>query len=186
MLDVGDHLLALDMASLTGYCVGAVGSKPRFGTWRLRDSEDHRKRAARNLGCRLRDEFSLQRPMKVFYEAAIATGAMLTKGNSSHSADLLWSLQGAVEGVCGPYGVFTQEANVTTVRKAVMGNGRPNNPKVAVVEFCRSIGFDVTDHNAADAIFVWLFAAGWKHNELDYRGAFKWARADKPVGIFAT
>jgi hypothetical protein len=149
-------ILALDLATMTGFAVGRVGEKPRFGTWRLKTSEDEHDRATRNLGCQLRDVFSFQLPDKLVYEAPMASSVMARMGNSNNAAgDLLLMLAGAVGGVCGPYGVRMGKGNVQTVRKFFLGKARPENPKRAVIVRCRELGFNVTDDNAADALALW-------------------------------
>ncbi len=100
----------------------------------------------------------------------MSAGAMLNKGNASYTADFMWRLVGSVDAVAGCYGVRKVEANVQRVRKAVLGTARPQDPKLAVKRHLKTQGFDVSDHNAADAIALFLFQAGFQHGALDLAG----------------
>lgn len=159
-----DLILALDLATRTGFASGAPGAVPRSGFLKLKDAEDAQSRAARNLGCFLRDELSVTRPDLVVYEAAMPAGAMLNAGNASVTADMAWMLVGAVEAVCGCYGVRTIAANVQTVRKHFTGKARYDSreaAKLAVVKRCHVLGLmrrSQRDDNQADALAVWDWA----------------------------
>jgi len=94
------------------------------------------------------------------------SGAMLGAGNASHTVDFAWMLCGAVGAICGPYSVRMVRANVQRVRKSFTGQGRPPDPKKFIAAHCRMLGFEVTDHNAADAIALWHFQSGYIFGEL--------------------
>lgn len=166
MQQPGPLIAAFDLATLTGYAIGRAGERPRFGTWRLKTPDDEPERASRNLGCQLRDLFSIEKPDIVAYEAAISAGGMLRMGNASHTAGMLLQLPGALQAICGCYGVRAVKKNVQNVRKNFVGKGRPDDPKRAVLDQCRVLGFDVKDDNAADALAIWHVQAGFVYGEL--------------------
>jgi hypothetical protein len=155
-------ILTLDLATNTGFCLGRWGQKPLLGKWVLKNPEDEQARATRNLGCKLRDLFTLELPDLVVVEAAMDPAAMLHKGNGTKSVTLLWMLQGAVGAVLGCYGLRMKPANVMSVRKAVLGNGRPADPKAAAIAFCKSIGLNPKDDNEADAALMWMDECGYR------------------------
>jgi Holliday junction resolvasome RuvABC endonuclease subunit len=159
-------VMTLDLATVSGYCVGRVGEKPRFGAWRLKSSEDAMDQASRNLGCRLRDELSLEIPDLIGIEAAMNPSGMLNKGNATGTVSLLWMLQGAVSAVAGCYGVRTKTYHCQTVRKAVLGNAYPENPKAEAMRYCKTMGYDVTIHDEADAILMWIFETSRYENRI--------------------
>lgn len=162
-------VLTLDLATTTGVCIGRAGAFPRVATWRLKTPEDDPHRAGRNLGCRLRDEITIERPDLIVIEAAMNPGAMHHAGNSARTVSLLWMLQGAVDAVAGCYGIRVKRANVQSVRKAVLGTALPKDPKAVVVEMVNSVGIKTTDHNAADAAMLWLDEHGFRQG-LDLDG----------------
>ncbi|MCF1502174.1 hypothetical protein L0F51_00135 [Afifella sp. H1R] len=159
-------ILTLDIATNTGFATGQPGALPRSGVVRLKKRDDEPMRAPRNLACWLRDQFVLSLPHMVIYEAPMATGAMLEAGNASRTADLTWMLVGAVEAVCGAYGIPSKTVNVQTVRKHFTGRARwgdRQKAKRAVIERCHLLGLipgDCRDDNRGDAcaIFDWASA----------------------------
>lgn len=157
-------IYALDLATKTGFAIGAPGAKPRSGVVKLKDPEDEAARAMRNIGCFLRDQFTVETPDLVVYEAAMTSGAMLNHGNASVTADFAWQLVGAVEAICGCYGVRTVPANVQTVRKHFTGRARYDSRKEAkraVVQRCHLLGLmprAKNDDNQADALAIWNWA----------------------------
>lgn len=163
-------ILTLDIATVTGFCLGRAGAVPRVGTWRLKTADDDPARAGRNLGCNLRDLFTVELPDLVIVEAAMEPGAMHAAGNSSRTVALLWRLQGAVDAVCGCYGLRVKRANVNSVRKAVLGIATPKDPKQVVVAFVNKVGIVTQDHNAADAAMMWLDEQGFRQG-FDTEGA---------------
>lgn len=154
-------ILTLDLATRTGFCIGRRGEQPRFGNWTLKLPEDNQDRASRKLGCLLRDEFTVAKPDLVVHESPLNPSVKLGRGDSVNSVTLAWILTGAVGGVCGPYGVRMKRANVQTVRKAVLGTARPENPKQAALDFVNALGFRTRDDNEADAIVMWLDECGY-------------------------
>ena len=155
-------ILGLDLATRTGFCLGRWGEKPLLGHWVLKHPEDYQERATRNIGCKLRDLFSLEVPDLVVIEAAMDPAAMLEKGNGTKAVTMLWMLQGAVASVAGCYGVRQKKANILTVRKAVLGNGRPADPKATAVAFCENIGLKPKVHDEADAALLWMDECGYR------------------------
>lgn len=157
-------ILTLDLSpSGTGYAVGEPGTIPRSGVWKLKDPEDEPGRACRNLGRFLRDEFVLGVPDDVFYEAALSAAAQLGMGNAGRTADMSWMLVGAVEGLCGPYGIRPKPCRVETHRKHFTGKSRWNGrdeAKRQVVRRAQLLGYmppEDRDDNRGDAcsIFDW-------------------------------
>ena len=157
--------MTLDLATNTGFAIGPAGQIPRSGTVRLKKREDEQSRAARNLGCFLRDTFALERPDILVYEAALPAAAMLGMGNASETADMAWQLVGVVEAICGCYGVRTIAANVQTVRKHFTGRARwgdRSSAKHAVIDRCHLLGYfprNCRDDNRADACALFDWAA---------------------------
>jgi hypothetical protein len=165
------QIMALDLATCAGFAIGRAGGKPRSGSRRLKGGDDAPERAFRKLGLWLRDEFSFEKPDLVVCEAPVNLGAFVEGNQSSpkgfrfkSNASTIYMLQGFVaiaHGICGPYGVRCINANVQTVRKHFLGKARPENPKLAVLDRCRLLGYvdrDFADTDAGDAIALWDYA----------------------------
>jgi hypothetical protein len=163
-------IMALDIATKLGFCIGRAGEKPRVGSVRLKSPNHPPSRACRQLGIWLRDQFSFERPELVIIEAPVNIGAMIdwkkdgekpTFRSTPETISLLHRLVGGAETICGPYGVRCVDANVQTVRKHFIGRARVENPKQAVLERCKLLGYverDFADTDAADAIALWDWA----------------------------
>lgn len=160
-------LLTLDLATRTGFAWGSPGdiAGVRSGSIKLKDPQDEARRAARNLGCWLRDEFSVEAPDLLVYEAAYSAAQMMHMGNASHTADSAWQLVGAVNAVAACYGVRTEEANLDDVRGHFTGRkrwGGRDEAKRKVVERCHLLGYfpnDCRDDNRGDACAVFDWAS---------------------------
>jgi Holliday junction resolvasome RuvABC endonuclease subunit len=163
MADYRPLIMTLDLATNCGFAVGRLGAVPRYGSWRLKTGEDESHRANRNIACRLRDEFRVEKPDLLVVEAAMNPAAMHSAGNAHKTVTLLWMLQGAVDGVAGCYGLRVKRAHVQTVRKAVLGQARFDDPKKVALSFVQSLGFKTDSHDAADAIVMWLDEVGYRH-----------------------
>lgn len=151
-------ILALDVATVTGFAFGKVGSIPTSGSVRLKSPDDESGRACRKLGIWLRDQFTLTKPDLVVVEAPLNIGGVIS---NPATISLLHRLVGGVETICGPYGVRCASVNVQTVRRHFIGKGRPPNPKQEVLERCKQLGWiDKTskDHDRADALALWDYA----------------------------
>lgn len=159
------RILALDLATVTGFCIGEAGQKPvRVGAARMKRSDEDHGVAGKNIGCLIRDIASMDWPDMVVIEAAMHAAAKDEKGNGGFSIELAWALVGSVYGFCGPQGIPVREANVQTVRKHFTGRARwggRDAAKSAVVGRCHLLGLlpksDRND-NKADAIAVWDWA----------------------------
>lgn len=165
------QLLALDIATKTGWAETGGGSLPLFGTLKLKTPDDDSQRAVRNLACWLRDKFMVTVPDVVVYEAPLNSAAALGAGNSYRTPDFLLQMVGAVEAVCGCYGIPTRKMHVQSVRKRFLGHGRPNDPKRAVISHCRTLGADVRNDNEADAVAIWFVQNGYRFGEMNLAGA---------------
>lgn len=157
-------VLALDLSTNTGFAIGAPGTKPRSGTVVLKDPEDDAVRAARNLACFIRDQIAFERPELVVYEAPLPVAAMRANNNAGWTIAMAWQLVGAVNAICGPYGIRTVAARCDTVRKHFIGQancGNRKDTKQAVINRCHVLDLmpkKSRDDNRADAIATWDWA----------------------------
>ncbi|GIT90131.1 hypothetical protein JANAI62_03860 [Jannaschia pagri] len=153
------RVVALDIATQTGIAVGDVGGDPR--AWSVDLGKGDEARGAKLLGVvdrLLRDE----RPDLVVVEAPIGGP------NASH---LLIGLAFVAKSVCKARGVHADSVHISSVRKHFLGSVPTTRGQSAknkadakkaikqmVVHRCRLLGWDVPDHDAADAAACWDFA----------------------------
>jgi Holliday junction resolvasome RuvABC endonuclease subunit len=79
----------------------------------------------------------------------------LSRSHPSGSVELL-KLHGVLAAVCAENGIDRHELENRTLKKWAVGNGNAAKHDM-VAEACR-LGWDVDDHNEADAIHLWRYA----------------------------
>ncbi len=148
-------ILALDLATHTGWAVGPRG-----------------RRAAASGVLKLPAPVSWGAPMcalidwaadtctvfdvaEIWLEAAMPASRQV----NDRSARLAFYLAGAMHTFGYRRDVPIREAHAATVRARVVGNGRAKKDDVAA--WCRAQGYAPADHNAADALALHGFAAGF-------------------------
>lgn len=134
-------------------CGGERDGSPRAFTWKLGGAEDHV--FDRTLSVAFGSAYELFLACKAtdaFIEAPI-----IVSDRSAHTMMALVQLAGAVRAAAARAGVRTHMVASSTVRKFFCGHGRPENPKCAVQERCKLLGWPVSDDNSADAAATWAY-----------------------------
>lgn len=147
------NVLALDLATTTGHCVGAFGARPRFGAITLRGTEHVQRQAALREWLDAQDKF--QRITAVVVEAA------LIGHFSSRDAEYLTiALHATLALWCYDVEVPLVPIAASTVRSAMLGTSKfkKGTAKRNVMEWCRLTGFSTRSDDAADAILTWHWA----------------------------
>lgn len=150
------RVLALDIATTTGFAVDGDGAAPRTGTFRVRGGGNALGPAGFSFGQWLHNSIQAFEVEAVAFEAPLMGGkGVVMNANTSR---LLIGLAFMVETVAHGSRMQCFEATVQQVRKHFLGHGRPSNPKQATIVRCRQFGWQVRDHNAADAAALWAYA----------------------------
>jgi hypothetical protein len=160
-------VLALDISkTCTGICFGRAGEVPRFTAVRGNDLDG--TAAMMLLGHWLIDWIRIEKPDFVYYEAPVSPAAFMGKydedkgkvqmTSNPHTAQALFEMTGVVKFICGMKHIATRCANVQTVRKAFLGQARPQDPKKRVKAMCDALGWLPRNMDEADAGAVWYFA----------------------------
>lgn len=152
-------ILALDIASVTGWCVGTAGDRPMYGSVRLMGKGASDGSLLASMADWLGDMIALYKPSRIVYEAP------LPQQTNINAAKIALRLSGVVELISWRKNIRCGEAHVKTVRKAVVGNGNARKPEV--VEWVRCTlqwpvptVMGVPDYDSCDAIAVWAFSTG--------------------------
>jgi Holliday junction resolvasome RuvABC endonuclease subunit len=156
------HILALDIATTTGWAVGEVGCEgPRCG------SVQFGKPGASQLAiCGHALEWAIDTikpplPDVVAIEALLPPQVIRGKSNVDH--DLLAHLHGIILGVCFMRGVFkVNKYPVMTIRRHFidLGSCAKGQAKQMVQDKCRQLGWLASDDDdAADACALWSYQA---------------------------
>jgi hypothetical protein len=152
-------LLALDLASTVGWCVGAPDAPPRYGSVKLAGQA----RAARYAALLdwLDDAQGTFGFADLVCEAPLVSGdfagrdaALLALGFAAHVE--LWAWDNGVR--------QRDSVVVGTARKGVLGRGSfaRGTAKAVVLDWARREGFSPPDDNAADALLLWHYATGYR------------------------
>lgn len=150
------NVLALDIATVTGWAWGGERSKPIAGIWRLPGLDD--KNRARSMGGIYSSVMVTVRENKIDGVCIEHPGA---GRNSAHTQLSLTMLIGAAQaGAVNAGATILAMPHPNSWRKQVLGKGNPKNPKLAAMDYCRLHGWQVEDHNAAEAICIWQWAHG--------------------------
>jgi hypothetical protein len=154
------QLVALDISSVhTGIAYGPTGEAPRFAVKDLigGDAGDCGG-VFRQYADWLQDIVAVHSPDVIAFEAPIVGGH---KGRNA--AYLLIGLAAITELVCAWRGVECRQVDSGEARKEIIGNGHAKKPDILFK--LRQMGFQVFDHNAGDALVVFLFARDWLARE---------------------
>jgi Holliday junction resolvasome RuvABC endonuclease subunit len=153
------RILALDLATTTGWAVGGGNVKVRHGTLRLHASSlVGIGGICAELIDRVADLVVAHEPNRVIFEAPMMIG-----GRSAHTARVLIGLSVAVEIFCYRRSIPCTEERVDTVRSAVLGRARfggRDEAKLAVMKWAGLVGYKPANDNEADALALLDYALG--------------------------
>ena len=155
------RVLALDTSTHTGWahCTDVAG-QPAYGTFDLpgwrRESIGASYAALHNFivgKIRVHDitHLIVERPLTVHAHA-------YDKGKNADLAAALLGFVAVAECVAGLERIKCHVESPATVRKHFVGNGRPKDPKGAVIARCKQLGWRPRDDNQADALATWDYA----------------------------
>jgi hypothetical protein len=149
-------VLALDLATVTGWAFGEPGKVPEFGTIRFGKPGGERAAAYRNFRMWLDGKWNVrdQQPELIVYESSAVPSIMAGKTNID-TIKLLIGLAEHLEEWC--HNNFElREASVGQVRSHFIGrNMKAAIAKPMTVERCRELGWNVANTDEADACALW-------------------------------
>lgn len=145
------NVLALDLASTTGWCMGPLGAKPGHGAISLRGLEHVNRQAA------LRDWIEDTEKVAGRFTAIVVEAAIVGAFSSQDAERLTIALHGMVELWAFDARIPFVAVAASTVRKAMLGRGSfpKGQAKPEVVRWCRAAGFEPRTDDDADAILLW-------------------------------
>lgn len=155
-------ILALDIATVTGWARGRIDQTPRSGSHRFGTLHDgHNEVFAAALQWFGRFLATSPVPDLLIIESLLPPEAMLNR-TSRQVRDRLAGLHGVIRAQAKSAGIGEiAEARVGDVRAHFIGvrHARRVIAKRDTVEKCRSLGWPCADDNAGDALALWHFAA---------------------------
>jgi len=160
-------VLALDIATVTGWAYGSPGEVPTFGSIRFGKPGGSRAAAYRAFSKWLETEWNVRdhQPDLIVYESPAVPSIMSGRTNID-TIRLLVGLAEYLEGWC--YGNFElREASVSQVRAHFLGrNMKSAIAKPMTMARCRELGWAVKDSDEADACALWDYQCRFLRPDL--------------------
>lgn len=157
-------VVAFDLATATGVCLGRVGEKPKVTTWDLRVVSSCRPCRLLHFSNLCDELFRRHRVDYLRYEAPLPIALASTIGASEDTMLLLRGLIGVLE-CCGAragildinsFDVKDARHHLTGRRTFPRANGK-SEAKIAVMKMAHLMGVDCHDDNSADAYCGWSY-----------------------------
>jgi hypothetical protein len=150
-------VLALDLASVSGWAVGEPGSAPEHGSHRFASSGASHEAIFNNAMDWAGEIISMCKPTLIIWEEPLPG----FKGGTT-TADataILFGLCAVIGAVAYQHGIYDiRKARTSDVRLHFIGcNPKRKLAKPMVVRQCRAMGWDVFDDNEADALATWHY-----------------------------
>jgi len=154
-------ILALDVASVTGYARGRVGEVPVAGSVSFGGRKESLSDAVFCAAMAWADKLigAEPRPDVVILESLLPPGAMKSR-TSRQVRDRLAGLHGVIRAVAHKHGVTVSEAAVGDIRgHFISARGlKRKAAKQAVMRQCKVLGWAIANDNEADACALWSYA----------------------------
>lgn len=164
-------VLALDISkNRTGWAVDETPGRPVCGSWS--GAKDMTPGRAGSLYAEwLVKMIKKHEPDVVALEAPLMGSRNRAVKHNFDTSYILVGLAFMSEAVAASFRLVPKKAHVATVRKNFLGHGYPPDPKEAVMARCRLLGWDVPNHDAADAAAVWAWAKATHDKSFRYETA---------------
>ena len=158
------RVLALDLATTTGWAYGAPGSIPKFGHLRFAKPGASRAETYRAFRGWLNAKWA-KAPDMIVYESPAVPSIMAGKTN----IDTIKLLVGLAEHLeeWAYQRIELREARVADVRVHFIGqNMKSAFAKAKTFEQCHVLGWKVENNDEADACALWDFQCAWLNPKL--------------------
>ncbi|MCC3246707.1 hypothetical protein LG047_15510 [Methylocystis sp. WRRC1] len=155
------NIMALDIATVCGFCIGRAGEIPRSGSVRLKRPCDGPEVAAFNMRAFLRDQFIFDRPDIIISEHFLNPVAQ----KSADAVVLQLYCHGVMHAEAMARNIRVHAPHAATVRKHFIGAanmGERKATKDAVLNRAKLLGYipgDCRDDNRADAVALFDWAS---------------------------
>jgi hypothetical protein len=172
------RVLALDIATVTGWAFGSPGEAPAFGSIRFGKPGGSRAAAYRAFSKWLDEKWNVRddQPDLIVYESPAVPSIMSGRTN----IDTIRLLVGLAEYLEGwSYDRFElREASVSQVRAHFLGrNMKSAIAKPMTMQRCLELGWEVTNTDEADACALWDYQCRFLRPDLASKTAPLMSRA---------
>lgn len=161
-------VLFLDLSTSTGWSFAAsLAEKPAGGVWLLQGDEFSYGRIWASLDNQLAAAINLLRPARIGIEAPLPARFQTTP----HSGRLALGLTATAEQTCYRFSIQPELVKVETARSKVIGRAhmtdqerrdRLDVKRAVVAPWIVAMGWDITEHNRADATVGLAYMLGYR------------------------
>lgn len=152
-------VLALDIASMTGWCRGGVGSTPTCGSIRFAAAGASQGAIFGNAFDWFCDFTKDHRPDALIIEALLPFAAGVGKTNKN-TGDILAGLHGVIRAIAYKRQIFEiHTVSVGDARQHFIDSRtfKGDKAKRYVMDKCRALGWQVKNDNESDAAAIWSY-----------------------------
>jgi hypothetical protein len=152
-------VLALDLATISGWAKGYVGGEPNYGSLRFAKA-DASENAIFNAALRWANELLAEKPRPDFIMIERLLPGDAKRGHTnSQVRDRLAGLHAIVRAMAFERGVYRIETvDVGAARRHFIGDSPAREQaKREVMRQCRKLGWAPADDNAGDALALWHY-----------------------------
>jgi hypothetical protein len=151
-------ILALDLASTTGWAYGRPGTSPAYGSIRFAAVGASHEAIFAAAAKWMSDMCDARAPDIVCWEAPLATVFKRGATNAATTA-LLYGLPAVIGAAAYLSGIYNLvKADTRDVRLHFIGsNPKRAKAKSMVIKQCRAMGWDPQDDNEADGLATWHY-----------------------------
>lgn len=163
-------ILALDLATVTGWACGLPGERPLSGSVRFGKSSPTHGEIAANAIAWMLGKLDDLKPTVIVYEQPLPPN--FTGGNTTlNTSMVLMGLPFLLSGIAYKLGIFNvASARVSDVRTFFLGgNLKSAEAAKLTLQRCISLGFDPGDDNEADALALWCYQCALVRPELAHK-----------------
>lgn len=164
------RVLALDLASTSGWAVGEPGMLLAHGSIRFAAKGASHEAIFANAYDWMADKIAIYAPNLIVWEAPLSTS--FKRGQTTTDVTTVLFGLPAVIGCCAfQRGIYDiRKAETRAVRLHFIGqNPKRQVAKPMVMRQCRAHGWDVTDDNEADALAIWSYQSSILNPSLAVR-----------------
>jgi len=163
-------ILALDLATVTGWAFGSPGEMPQSGIVRFgRPNPSHGEIAADAIAWII-EFLSEMKPVQIVFEQPLPPN--FTGGHTTLKTGMVtMGLPFLLQGIAYKFGIFNVEGvRVSDVRSFFIGeNMKSEEAKRLTFERCQKLGFAPKDDNQSDALALWCYQCAKIKPELAHR-----------------
>lgn len=162
-------VLALDLASTTGFAFGEPGKVPTFGHHRFVSKGEPRAACYRQFRRWLDRMVATRKPALIVYESPAIPSVMAGKTNID-TIKILIGLAEHLEEFCYDH-IELREASVSQVRSHFIGqNYKGKIAKPMVLQVCQQRGWLCETTDESDACALWDYQCCWLRPDLAHKG----------------